>query len=536
MKLGLVLGFVGIILLSVMGLYFFGEGITGNVVWEPSIALDNCSDAQMIAAWEDAFVRDSGSVTLLPSEDNWNEGCDRSMFEINGSEMWIGMVEESNYSSTWSTTRQGKKYHKMNGSSMTFYYFNATYNISLVHATPTTNDELDVFLWVFSAFNLNDWNLTHADNASTRFEEIFEVSYSDWVANYYFYETYGFENETSTDASDYSPTGTIIVNDSASILWWQVENYKEIFPPTKIIDLPDFLFQKNSGWSNATNLSKYFNLAESYDIYSWGYSLGPSNFGGTLVNISIVDGQMRFKPSVNYTGQVNSVRIEAENSDGSASSNYFLVTINGTASVVSNNTAPVFNGTIGNMSLKVSDTATINLSKYFTDPDGDALTYSHTLMDAVNVTINGSTMVVRVNASFVGTEYFFVSAFDGTDSTMSNLIRVSLKEAPVFLDPEEEEEPDPGEGGVLDSLLGGSDNTNSSGSSGSEGGFGKEGIWVMIIAGAILVCLILAAGIYFAFFNRSPVQAPIQAPGQAPMDPVNAYLKDLNLDKPAPRG
>lgn len=80
--------------------------------------------------------------------------------------------------------------------------------------------------------------------------------------------------------------------------------------------------------------------------------------------------------------------------------------------VVRGNRAPLPQGTIPDQSVSAGGTATVNLSQYFTDPDGDALTYAARSTDATVATVTVLGSVATVTAEAPGTAIVTVTATD----------------------------------------------------------------------------------------------------------------------------
>ncbi|MBI2134512.1 lamin tail domain-containing protein [Candidatus Woesearchaeota archaeon] len=93
------------------------------------------------------------------------------------------------------------------------------------------------------------------------------------------------------------------------------------------------------------------------------------------------------------------------------------------------NRAPANNGTIANVTL-TEDTAdtSIDLDNYFSDQDNDALSFTSTTPSNVAVSINSATHAVTLTPSsnFAGTNTITFTASDGTNSTSSNQVTLTV--------------------------------------------------------------------------------------------------------------
>ena len=99
------------------------------------------------------------------------------------------------------------------------------------------------------------------------------------------------------------------------------------------------------------------------------------------------------------------------------------------------NQAPVAVGTIPPLTLTEGKTATVNVSSYFNDPDGDALAYAAATSNAAvaSVSVSGSTLTIAAVAP--GTATVTVTARDpgGLTVTQSMSVTVQANQAPVVV-------------------------------------------------------------------------------------------------------
>jgi len=123
------------------------------------------------------------------------------MYEINGTEMWIMIVEESNYSYSYGTSRLGGTYIEMNSSSFIFYYYNLTYDIEVVLGIPTTNNALRTVTQL-APNSFSYWNVSTIPLARAKFAEHFSATSDSWMRGAYG-DYYEFDEENNTKALDY---------------------------------------------------------------------------------------------------------------------------------------------------------------------------------------------------------------------------------------------------------------------------------------------------------------------------------------------
>ena len=93
------------------------------------------------------------------------------------------------------------------------------------------------------------------------------------------------------------------------------------------------------------------------------------------------------------------------------------------------NRAPSAVGTIPAMTLAPGDTATVDASQYFTDPDGDALTYTATSSDSSVATASVSGSTVTITAVAAGSATITVTARDPDDLTATQQAGVTVQQS-----------------------------------------------------------------------------------------------------------
>lgn len=88
------------------------------------------------------------------------------------------------------------------------------------------------------------------------------------------------------------------------------------------------------------------------------------------------------------------------------------------------NQAPVLSKKLSDITLQSGKKETIDLSKYFSDPDNDSLTYVTIKPLNLSVTISGSLVTIEAPQDFTGTREISFYASDGYDITQSNIIKI----------------------------------------------------------------------------------------------------------------
>ena len=169
------------------------------------------------------------------------------------------------------------------------------------------------------------------------------------------------------------------------------------------------------GREATVNVSSYFTDPDGDALT---YSASSSNMGvarvsveGSVVTISAV-----------AVGSAT-VTVTARDSGGLTATQTASVTVNRA------NRAPQRRGTIPAQTITEGRTATVNVSSYFTDPDGDALTYSASSsnMGVARVSVEGS--VVTISAVAVGSATVTVTARDSGGLTATQTASVTVNRA-----------------------------------------------------------------------------------------------------------
>jgi hypothetical protein len=94
--------------------------------------------------------------------------------------------------------------------------------------------------------------------------------------------------------------------------------------------------------------------------------------------------------------------------------------------VASNNTAPSFDKIFNNLTINANSTYTLLLTNHFSDVNEDSLTFSASGDNNITINIDGSISTITPDPGFIGTQYFQFTANDGTDTTKSNNISITL--------------------------------------------------------------------------------------------------------------
>ena len=200
-------------------------------------------------------------------------------------------------------------------------------------------------------------------------------------------------------------------------------------PPTPNGTIPDQTLQ-TGGSAITINVAGYF---IEPDGQAMTFPTVNDSFLGSeeLVTPSISGSILTLTPGANPQNLTKSgtVTVVAEDTDGHTGTQRFTLTVKGT------NSAPVASGTIPNITKKASDSATdVDLTPYFTDADGDTLTYTVISSDTAKATVSLSGATLTVTPVAEGTPTITATATDpsGAFATQSFTMTVNpANRAPV---------------------------------------------------------------------------------------------------------
>ena len=147
-------------------------------------------------------------------------------------------------------------------------------------------------------------------------------------------------------------------------------------------------------------------------------SIGAMSWNGSFLSITAV-----------AAGSAT-VTVTATDSNGATATQTFSLT-------VEPNSAPTPVGSIPNQTVSVTETArTVDVSSYFSDPDGNPLTYSATSSDTSIATVSTSGATVSITGVAGGSATITVTATDNSNATATQDISVTVisNRAPVQTD------------------------------------------------------------------------------------------------------
>jgi hypothetical protein len=506
----------GIFLISLFFLlYILENNITGNLSYEPSTVF-NCSSSEQLALWDEIFEESSMGVVILNEDVGVGEICEEyAMYKNVGGEAWYIYKEVVG-----------------SGREILAIYFNFTNASYFVAPTSYGGFEASIaepyenFISNFNETELINLfgNVTDGATARALFDSKFSLTTSSpFVLTS---GTDGFWRYLEEDInSSYWPSelksNELGVNLAPFMFYFNHYISNSIEIPRFIDNISNFTFLMDSDWNHAFNLEDYVSNPSEASFF-WNYT-GAGNENGTLINFTFdgysffwnsftFDGyDVEFKPATNYTGSLEFIIGIYLNPgpDGFAKSESNRFTVN----IIENSGAPILSGVIPTIFLNPGESVVIDLSDYFSDPDGDVITYSGPTIEGIAFNFTEDLMRVSLAEDYGGGDTSFkINASDGDFIRRSNTIFIFV-----------------GAGGEINSSQNGNGSSSvgpgssepdnvSAGSSAGEESFGGWG-WVIILL-ALLGIGIIGVIIYFIKFHK-------KIPAQKDSKLVGNYLNKL---------
>ena len=149
------------------------------------------------------------------------------------------------------------------------------------------------------------------------------------------------------------------------------------------------------------------------------YAAASSN--GAVVSVSVAGSVVSLEAIGKGTAVVT---VTATDPEGLSAQQAFEVTVP--------NRAPVARGAVAAQTVVVGDTAEVDMVSYFSDPDGDALTYAAASSNGAVVSVSAAGSVVSLEAVAKGTAVVTVTATDPEDLSAQQAFEVTVpSQAPV---------------------------------------------------------------------------------------------------------
>ena len=190
------------------------------------------------------------------------------------------------------------------------------------------------------------------------------------------------------------------------------------------MSFPDFVAGTDTAVAKTVTITgSHFKGTElKYTATSSNASVATATVTGSVVTVT---------PKGAGTATVTVIAAATADDEEGTQSLSFTVTVTGPAAPPANNPPTV--RTISSVSLVVAETEPITLSEYFTDPEGEALTYTaDSSNDAIaTVTDPDANSMITITAVAAGRTTISITANDGTNAAVSQTFRVTVTDASV---------------------------------------------------------------------------------------------------------
>ena len=180
--------------------------------------------------------------------------------------------------------------------------------------------------------------------------------------------------------------------------------------PTVGTAIPDQTLTEG-GSVGEVDLSLHFSDADNDTL-----TYAPVSADTAIATVSLSNATLSISPVAAGTVKIT---VTATDTDSSSVSDDFSVTVNPP------NQAPT-STLIPSQTIKFGQTATVNLASYFTDPEGETLTYTATSSDTNYVTVSLSSAKLTISTANIGTAGVTVTATDPGGKFSGQTISVSV--------------------------------------------------------------------------------------------------------------
>ncbi len=275
---------------------------------------------------------------------------------------------------------------------------------------------------------INNRTITSLGEASNEFVEKFNRTGKNWITQvngsmvtYSFNETneVGNLSETVVGAVFANETLDLYVYTSVINLNWTDNNQSNLKFEGEIKDL---VFERNSSWNYAFNVSDYFKPCCQTREYKCIFS--DNNLNGQDINCSIdSEGKVKFMPRTNFLG-TRQFKIKVSDGVDTVYSNWFNVSI-----VEHINHAPQLIKQFPLLTIfKNTENFTVNLDEYFFDPDGDFLTFRTTKPENISVNLEQHFLILSPDKNFTGLRKIWIYANDSQEEISSGKVDIIVSE------------------------------------------------------------------------------------------------------------
>ncbi len=195
-------------------------------------------------------------------------------------------------------------------------------------------------------------------------------------------------------ATEYAYTVTDVDGDADSLTFMIAVAEEPNQPPVPVGTIPPDTV--DAGDTLTLNVAPYFSDPDGDEL-----TYSATNSDSTVLTVSVTDSALTV---VGVAAGADTVTVTATDPGGLSAEQRFEVTVP--------NQPPDTVGAIPPDTVTVGGTLTVNLAAYFSDPDGDALTYSATNADATVLTVTVADSVLTVLGVAAGADTVTVTATD----------------------------------------------------------------------------------------------------------------------------
>jgi hypothetical protein len=510
--------FIIVGVLFVVFISFFRFNLTGEVVWEPTTTVVNCTDSQVLALWDEIFVESSSGVMILK---NGTSNCENFVaYKNSGQKTFFIIFNKGTSDGEIVYTRMGVQQKANLTKEVVAVYFNATQDsIDKFLTNMTTYSSAKAYaLSSISSLEVYNWTIT-LSNASSIYNSEFDIGIEESFEEPEFSNAFTNSEILQTLEFDKSAAGIVGKNQSFIEFYFLNTSFYNVSSSSTVLkkNISNVTFETNSSWNYAFDINDTFTYGSGVSI-GFDYT-GTNNTGGLNINWTINNTKVYFKPATGYIGSKD-FRLSAMSSTGTVYSNTFKVTI-----VENLNDPPRLKAEFEQLFVPRGGNLTVPLDMYFEDPNGDSLDYNTSEVENITISFSDEYMIITLKENFTDYETFYVYANDEDFNVGSNKIYVFEElEVETFLANDTNETFFAGDlGGGNTSFLENTSGNNSTSSS-EEGKIG----WIFWVIGGVLVLGLVGIGGYFLFSNSSP------KPTAGPSPQVQNYLEEVNGQQSSP--
>ncbi len=388
-------------------LWIVGDNFTGNVVWVPGTVVNNCSDSDIVALWDEIFIESSDGISVFRENLMTGDNCTQFIaIKGNGvNEIWYLLYDFSS-----------------SGLIVADYVSVTSEMYEDFFVLDNFFDLTEFRLSLFARFDeISNYTINDEDEALVYFSSKFKIypdsflPLAEWEGLFVYFSN----NVLSEGNFEYNTTYTSFSNKSWSGLFTQMTYIGE----DKVFnqDISNFTFEKNSSWNFAFNIENIIDFGND-----WVFNI--STISNSInIDYKIENGTVYFKPMYNTTGNSSFV-FGVIGPLPAVFSNIFNVEI-----VECINYAPVLKENIGPIEIPRGGEASVIFDFYFDDPNGDTITYRVDENSNLDIDVTDYSVTFKLKDSFTDFVILRIYASDGIEEIQSNKIYIFEDEDNITL-------------------------------------------------------------------------------------------------------